>query len=224
MAERADSFWGFHMLKFRCQSCQHKLAVPDTYAGKHVKCPKCSSPIEVPSHQSPTPEATLPTQTEDSNLDNALAQLRAATEPAQSVSSTTSTDPAKDWPAEPAETEPTPPITSSRSAAAHTSRNSASTSVPSYSFLRLFGIVYTVLGVIVVAGSLVVAIITVVAAMGTRNFPTAILMSLGIAVYGVVIATVMLGMGQAIFAFRDIACNSWYTRDVVTLLKNNNRT
>ena len=33
----------------RCPSCEKGLGIPDKYAGKKVKCPKCQSPIKVPA-------------------------------------------------------------------------------------------------------------------------------------------------------------------------------
>lgn len=35
------------MIKFRCKSCQHKIAVPNDYEGRHVKCPSCGEPTLV---------------------------------------------------------------------------------------------------------------------------------------------------------------------------------
>ncbi len=32
------------MIKFRCNECQHKIAVPNDYEGRYVKCPACSAP------------------------------------------------------------------------------------------------------------------------------------------------------------------------------------
>jgi DNA-directed RNA polymerase subunit RPC12/RpoP len=32
------------MIKFRCTECQHKIAVPNDYEGKYVKCPACAAP------------------------------------------------------------------------------------------------------------------------------------------------------------------------------------
>ena len=36
-------------VSFFCQACQAKLKVPDTFAGKEVKCPKCSGMTSVPA-------------------------------------------------------------------------------------------------------------------------------------------------------------------------------
>ena len=36
------------MIKFRCPNCQQKLGVPDKYAGRRVRCNKCSQPCAVP--------------------------------------------------------------------------------------------------------------------------------------------------------------------------------
>jgi hypothetical protein len=36
------------MIKFNCSSCQKKLGVPDEYAGRRVRCPKCEEPSIVP--------------------------------------------------------------------------------------------------------------------------------------------------------------------------------
>ena len=36
-------------IKFRCKSCEKKIAVRTEYAGKRVKCPGCKQPVRVPS-------------------------------------------------------------------------------------------------------------------------------------------------------------------------------
>jgi len=36
------------MIKFHCSSCRKKLGVPDEYAGRRVRCPKCEEPSVVP--------------------------------------------------------------------------------------------------------------------------------------------------------------------------------
>lgn len=41
------------MFKLQCGNCGHKLAVPTTYAGQKIKCPKCTGPITVPASQPP---------------------------------------------------------------------------------------------------------------------------------------------------------------------------
>ncbi len=43
------------MIKFHCPSCSQKLGVPDDYAGKRIRCSKCSQPTLVPR-----PEIALP--------------------------------------------------------------------------------------------------------------------------------------------------------------------
>lgn len=35
------------MIKFRCKECQHKIAVPNDYEGRYVKCPACAAPTLV---------------------------------------------------------------------------------------------------------------------------------------------------------------------------------
>jgi len=35
-------------MKLRCPRCQHKLSVPDKYAGRGVRCPACNKPFNVP--------------------------------------------------------------------------------------------------------------------------------------------------------------------------------
>jgi hypothetical protein len=37
------------VIKFRCQDCQKKIGVPDSYAGLRVKCPQCGRTLAVPS-------------------------------------------------------------------------------------------------------------------------------------------------------------------------------
>ena len=41
------------MIKFRCPHCQQKLGVPDEYAGRQIRCNKCSKPSTVPKPVSP---------------------------------------------------------------------------------------------------------------------------------------------------------------------------
>ena len=36
------------MLKFRCGQCNQKIGVPEAYAGRLVRCPRCSQPARVP--------------------------------------------------------------------------------------------------------------------------------------------------------------------------------
>lgn len=36
------------MLKFRCAQCNQKIGVPEEYAGKRVRCPRCKSAAKVP--------------------------------------------------------------------------------------------------------------------------------------------------------------------------------
>ena len=47
------------MIKFRCPNCQQKLGVPDKYAGRRVRCNKCSQPCDVP-HPAADAETTQP--------------------------------------------------------------------------------------------------------------------------------------------------------------------
>ncbi len=37
------------MIKFRCKSCEKKIAVKDEYAGKRVKCPNCAEALTIPT-------------------------------------------------------------------------------------------------------------------------------------------------------------------------------
>lgn len=49
------------MIKFRCPQCDQKLGVPDEYAGKRVRCSKCSQPCQVPAASvQPQPAAAAP--------------------------------------------------------------------------------------------------------------------------------------------------------------------
>ena len=36
------------MIKFKCSNCNHRIAAPEKYAGKRVRCPKCKAPTRVP--------------------------------------------------------------------------------------------------------------------------------------------------------------------------------
>lgn len=45
-----------------CQSCQRKMRVPDTAAGKRIRCPKCQGVISVPGGEAPAAAApAIPT-------------------------------------------------------------------------------------------------------------------------------------------------------------------
>jgi DNA-directed RNA polymerase subunit RPC12/RpoP len=46
------------VVKFECGSCGFKKAVDDKYAGKNVRCPKCSNPVTVSTQQIQTPAQT----------------------------------------------------------------------------------------------------------------------------------------------------------------------
>ncbi len=48
------------MIKFRCQHCQQKLGVPDEYAGRRVRCNKCSQPSTVPASVAKVPITEIP--------------------------------------------------------------------------------------------------------------------------------------------------------------------
>src|SRR5690348_14084821 len=39
------------MVKFRCGHCKQKMGVPDEYAGRRVRCPRCKNPQTVPRPQ-----------------------------------------------------------------------------------------------------------------------------------------------------------------------------
>jgi len=50
------------MIKFLCGKCEKKIGVPDDYAGKLVKCPRCKQPVRVPEielepAEEPTPDS-----------------------------------------------------------------------------------------------------------------------------------------------------------------------
>lgn len=47
------------MIKFRCPSCDQKLGVPDEYAGKRVRCSKCSQACQVPAAAAPESPQTV---------------------------------------------------------------------------------------------------------------------------------------------------------------------
>ena len=48
------------MIKFKC-NCGQKISVPDKYAGKSGKCPKCKETCQIPKTYSPAePEISIP--------------------------------------------------------------------------------------------------------------------------------------------------------------------
>lgn len=101
--------------------------------------------------------------------------------------------------------------------------------VPNYRFLNLLGVVITVLGVLMLVGSLVTFLVVFAGGMqeskfdvvasqiraaggaaGAPNkFPAAVLMAGASGVVPFVLGLLQLAAGQAILAFRDIARNSW---------------
>ena len=44
------------MLKFRCGQCGQKIGVPEAYAGKRVRCPRCQQPARVPHEVEAEPQ------------------------------------------------------------------------------------------------------------------------------------------------------------------------
>lgn len=49
-------------IEFLCSGCSNTLRVPDEHAGKHARCPQCSSVNSIPSHSQPedaSPQADL---------------------------------------------------------------------------------------------------------------------------------------------------------------------
>lgn len=40
-------------IKIKCSACSNKLTVPDSYAGKRGKCPKCGEQIRIPAESEP---------------------------------------------------------------------------------------------------------------------------------------------------------------------------
>lgn len=48
------------MLQFRCGKCGQKMGVPEAYAGKRVRCPRCQEPARVPLEDRPAPSAPEP--------------------------------------------------------------------------------------------------------------------------------------------------------------------
>jgi hypothetical protein len=58
------------MIKFHCPSCSQKLGVPDDYAGKRIRCSKCSQPAFVPHPEIViTPAAAKPLPTIPSEIE-----------------------------------------------------------------------------------------------------------------------------------------------------------
>jgi len=44
------------MVKFRCGQCGQKIGVPEAYAGKRVRCPRCQQPARVPHEAEADPQ------------------------------------------------------------------------------------------------------------------------------------------------------------------------
>lgn len=57
-------------IRMNCENCQAKLAIPDQYAGRRGKCPKCGWPIDVPAASKP-PEHVTPAGPNFDDLDPA---------------------------------------------------------------------------------------------------------------------------------------------------------
>lgn len=74
------------MIKFRCGECDKKIGVPETAAGKRVKCPQCGQPARVPepvasSEPSSSASMTAPAKPKaEKSEDDWLSDLAAAGE------------------------------------------------------------------------------------------------------------------------------------------------
>src|SRR5262249_14268772 len=51
------------MIRFSCPGCQNVLKAPDDAAGRRVACPRCGSPLSIPSGQAPTRGEAPPART-----------------------------------------------------------------------------------------------------------------------------------------------------------------
>ena len=89
------------MLKFRCGHCNQKMGVPEEYAGKRVRCPRCKNAASVP-----LPSASLPQvqpTAAGQEAANVMERVEAASPPAPSPpqpapktpNTATQTEPAK---------------------------------------------------------------------------------------------------------------------------------
>jgi hypothetical protein len=56
------------MIKFHCSCCRKKLGVPDEYAGRRIRCPKCGEPSVVPKADAISAAASVTGSTMDAVL------------------------------------------------------------------------------------------------------------------------------------------------------------
>ena len=76
------------MIKFRCVHCEQKLGVPDEYAGRRVRCTKCSQPstVPVPVANVPIAEIAQPSEAAKKSVHSTASAQTGTTFPSETSS------------------------------------------------------------------------------------------------------------------------------------------
>lgn len=65
-------------IEFSCTGCSHILRVPDEHAGKHARCPQCSSVVSIPAKSESKPTPIQPTSNSGGLFDSLPSQQQPA--------------------------------------------------------------------------------------------------------------------------------------------------
>ena len=71
------------MLQFRCGTCGQKIGVPEAYAGKRVRCPRCRQPARVPREDESAPPAPERQAVVESSRDDSSPVFRDGPPPSE---------------------------------------------------------------------------------------------------------------------------------------------
>lgn len=228
------------MIKFRCESCQHKIAVPEDYEGRYVKCPACSAATQV--HRDETLavhvtegasialQAAAPVRVAGPSPVSSPRARRAATprdvphddagpgpNPELTLDLNALADPARpadDDPDDPPQPPATPPAGRKRSQQTH------AVDPPDYLPLQIVAVCLVTLGCI----ALVLWCVSLIAAFSGSDAAAALQVVdrstlLGAFVAVLVWILLLIGVGLGLLALRDVALNSWHTRESARLLR-----
>jgi len=214
------------MIKFRCEHCNHKLGVPETYVGRIVRCPNCKAGNRVPEPEADLPEAGAGgvdegyEQPEDDGL-GALAAAAAGDAGGFSLDDEPEPEPApapqaaapeSPRPSAPQAAAPAPAPAPAPSYSPRPASRRASAGKGKYGMLTVGGIMFFIAAGLAVGGALLAAVgLLITGASG--EFPpgmvVAVLMAALYVVGGLLYGVMLAAMGVAMFALRDAARNTW---------------
>jgi hypothetical protein len=178
------------MAKFNCEKCGGSLSVSAELEGRQVRCRHCGAAVTAPAPVlEPAAVAELDTLAEVMSERPATRRSRRTAAPAQTRSN-------------------------GHAAATRPRADEA----PSYSWLKVFGLLYMAAGIVAlaVAGLGLCVFIAGVAQPSGRGSTIG---GFGLLVWGLCVAAVCCGIGQLLLALRDTARNSWRLAEVVDLLR-----